>query len=124
MVTIMNVFTSYSYSACGNREHPAGNFQNESLTFPFNCVSRYILILAKLKGRGNPFLEGERRGATLQDYPQEHFVVIRDEKDSPFMKFEIIVPLLCFLLDPLTNKHFSTWSSIINLWKDSRTCQK
>ena len=40
---------------------------------------------------------------TLQDY---NLVDIRHEKVSPFVKFEIILPLLCFLLDPLTNKHF------------------
>ena len=39
----------------------------------------------------------------MQDY---HLVDIRHEKDSPLVKFEIILPLLCFLLDPLTNKHF------------------
>ena len=38
----------------------------------------------------------------MQDY---HLVDIKDEKVSPFVKFEIILPLLCFLLDPLTNKH-------------------
>ena len=97
------------------REHP-GNFQNKSVSSAFNWVSRYILFLAKLKST--------RREATLQDYPQEHLVVIRDEKVSPFVKFEIILPLLCFLLDPLTNKHCRTWSSMINLWIDSRTCQK
>ena len=31
---------------------------------------------------------------------------------------------LCFLLDPLTNKHCRTRISMINLWIDSRTCQK
>ena len=31
-------------------------------------------------------------------------VVIRDEKFSPFVKFEIILPLLCFSLDDPTNK--------------------
>ena len=33
----------------------------------------------------------------LAVYPQEHLVVMRDEKVSPFVKFEIIQPLLCFL---------------------------
>ena len=106
-----------------NREHP-GNFQNKSVSSAFNWVSRYILFLAKLKGRGRPFLEGARRGITLWDYPQEHLVVIRNEKVSPFVKFGIILPLLCFLLDPLTYKHCRTWSSMINLWIDSRTYQK
>ena len=50
--------------------------------------------------------------------------IIRDKKVSSFAKFEIILPFLCFLLDPLTNKHCRTWSSMINLWRDSRTCQK
>ena len=31
-----------------------------------------------------------------RDYPKEHLFVIRDDKISPFVKFEIIVPLLCF----------------------------
>ena len=57
----------------------------------------------------------------MQDY---HLVDIRDEEVSPFVKFEIILPLLSFLLDPLTYKHRRTWSSIINLWIDSRTCKK
>ena len=38
----------------------------------------------------------------MQDY---NLVDIRHEKVSPFVKFEIILPLLCFLLDSLTNKH-------------------
>ena len=45
-------------------------------------------------------------------------------KVSPFVKFEIIHFLLCFLLDLPTNKLSRTWSSIINLWIDSRTYQK
>ena len=83
-----------------NKKHSA-NFQNKSVGSAFNWVSRYILFLTKLKGRGSPFFEGPRRRATLWDYPQEHLVVRRDEKVSPFVKFEKILPLLCFLLDPL-----------------------
>ena len=63
----------------------------------------------------------KRRGTTLQDYT---LVDIRHEKVSPFLKFEITLSLLCFLLDPLTNKHYRTRSSMMNLWIDSRTCQK
>ena len=32
------------------------------------------------------------------------------------MKFETILPFLCLSLDPLTNKHCRTWSSIVKLW--------
>ena len=61
------------------------------------------------------------RGITLKDY---NLVDITHGKVSPLVKFEIILSLLCLLLDPLTNKHYRTWSSLINLWIDSRTCQK
>ena len=54
---------SSSYPTCGNKEHPA-NFQNKSVSSPFNGVSRYILFLAKMKGIGRPFLKGVR-GTTL-----------------------------------------------------------
>ena len=64
------------------------------------------------------------RGTALWDYPQEYLVVIRDEKVSPFVKFEKFLPLLCFLLDSLTNKHCWAWSFIINLWIDFRTYKK
>ena len=106
-----------------NRKHPS-NFQNKLMSLAFNWVSKYILFLAKLKGRGRPFLEGPSTGATFWDYPQKHLFVIGDEKVSTFVKFQKILPLLCFLLDPLTNKHCRTYSSMINLLIDSRTYQK
>ena len=31
---------------------------------------------------------------------------------------EMTLSLLCFLLDPLTNKYCRTWRSMINLWID------
>ena len=63
----------------------------------------------------------KRRRTTLQDY---NLVDIRHEKLSLFGKFEIILPLPCFLLGSLTNQHCGTWTSMINLWIDSRTSQK
>ena len=108
---------------CRNREHP-GNFQNKSASSPFNWLSRYILFLAKLKVRESPFMEGARSGAALWNYPKEYLVVIKDEKFCPFLKFETILPLLCCLLEPLTNKNCRIWSSVMNLWIDFRTRQK
>ena len=78
------------------------------------------IFLAKVKGRGRFFSKSARRGATLWDYLQEHLVAIRDET----LKVEIILPLLCFLLDALTYKDCRTWISMINFWIDSKTCQK
>ena len=107
-----------------NRE-PRGSFQNKSISSAFNWVSRYILFLAKLRGEENLSWRFQEGGLHwLWDYPQEHLVVIRDEKVSTFVKFEIILPLLCFLLGPLTSKNCKTWSSMTNFWIDSRTYQK
>ena len=44
------------------------------------------------------------------------------QKVSPFVKFEIMLPLLCFLLDPLQIS--IAGHNMINLWINSRTCQK
>ena len=115
--------------ARGNREHP-GNFQNKLVNSPFNWVSRYILLhcmecvqirsfsglhfpafelnTERYEGERRPFLGGARRETTLCDYPQEHLVAIRDENVSPFVKLEIILPFLCLLLDPFTNKYCKT----------------
>ena len=87
-----------------------------------NRVSRYILILAKLNGRGRPFLKGAKRGATLWHYPQEHLVGIRDEKVSFCEIWDNPTPLL-FLVELLTSKHCRTWSKLdminLNSWIDS-----
>ena len=99
----INYYKSVHHPIPAREKHP-DNFQNKLVGSAFNWVSRYILFLAKLNGRGRPLLEGPRRGTALWDYPQEHLVVIRDEKVSPFVKFEKILPFLCFSLDPLTNK--------------------
>ena len=43
-----------------------------------------------------------------------HLVDIRDEKVSPFGKFEIILALFCFLLDPLTNKGMEFYDKLVD----------
>ena len=58
-------------------------------------MSSSILFLAKLKGRSRSFPGGcKKRGHILRlipSSPQENLVVIRDEKVSPFVKFEIML---------------------------------
>ena len=49
----------------GNREH-AGNFRSKSVGYPFLWVFRYIIFLAKLKGKGRPILESVRRGDKMR----------------------------------------------------------
>ena len=86
-------------------------------------VQLYSLI-DKTEGEGRPVFDSAGRGNTLWDYPQEHLVVIRADKVSPVVKFKIILSFLWFLLDPFTNKRCRLWTSMINLWIDSRTRQK
>ena len=63
--------------------------------------TKCTIFLAKLKGRGRPFLEGARRGTTSSDYPQEHLVVIRDEKNLSFCEIQNNpIPLLLFIKSP------------------------
>ena len=63
-------------------------------------------LLGQTEGERKAFLEDAKRGTTFWDYPQQHLVVIRDAKVSPFVKFEIIVLLPCFLLDLLRDMEF------------------
>ena len=84
----------------GNREHP-GNFQNKSVSSPFSWVSRYIPFLAKWRGEEGFCWKVQGRGHTVRLSPRALGCHIRYEKVSPFVKFEIILLLLCFLLDSL-----------------------
>ena len=114
--------SSYSYSACRNREQ-FGNFQNKSVSSPFSWVHRYILFFPTWRGEEGLFW-GVKEGHPHCEITPKSLVVIRDENVSFFVKIEIILLFLCFLLDQLTNKHCRTWSSMINLRIDSRTYQK
>ena len=105
--------------------HPIlGNLQKKSVSSPFNWLPRYILFLAKLKRSGRLFLEGAGRWVALWEYHQEYLAVIKDERVCPFVKIKTILHPHFYLLDPLTNKHCRAWSSTINLWIDSSTCEK
>ena len=98
MLTIIKVFTFYTFPLsalclCGNREYP-GSFQNKLVSSAVNWLSRYILFLAKLKGRGKLLSWKPHCEITSKS----NLVVIRDEKVSPFAfeRLEIILSLLCF----------------------------
>ena len=67
-VRVVNKSVHHSIPTRGNREHP-GNFQNKSVSSLFNLVSRYILFLAKLKGRRRPFSKGARRAGHIVRLP-------------------------------------------------------
>ena len=104
MLIISKVFTIlYLLCLCGNREYP-DSFQNKAVNSSFKRVPTEV----RGKTEAERFFWRLQKGGPHCEiiYPQEHLVVMRDEKVSPFVKFEIIPqPLLCFLSDPLTNKN-------------------
>ena len=88
----------------------------------FQLSFQIFSLLSQTEGEINVFFRRVQGGRIVR-LSREHLVVIRDEKSYSVVKFEIILPLPCFLLDLLTNKHCRRWSSMINLWIDSRTCK-
>ena len=101
-------------------------FKKQISKISFQLSVQVCSLLGKSEGEKKTFLGGCKKGAGGQ-IMRFHPRVLDCHKRwtiSPFLKLEIILPLLCFLLDPLTDKQWRTWSSMINLWIDSRTCQK
>ena len=56
---------------------------------------------------------------------KSNWLLQETKKISLFVKFEIILPLLCYLSDPTTNNYISVKAFYENkiLWIDSRMCQ-
>ena len=109
--------------------HPIPTHENRKPIFKINqlCFRLSVQVYSlfgQTQGEREAFFEGCNMGGHIVGLPPKALVCQRDEKVSPFVKFEIILPLLCFLLSSLTNKHCRPWSSMINLWIDSRTYQK
>ena len=126
ILTIIKVFIIL-FLLCQWEQETPWQFSKQISKRSFQLSFRIYIssFLAQTEGEKKDLSwKGTRRRTTLWDYLQVHLVVIRDKKVSHFVKFEIILPLLSFFTRPLTNKHYRTWSSMINLRIDSRTCQK
>ena len=107
-----------------NREYP-GNFQKQISKLPFQLSVQVYSLLGQTEGERKVFSGGcKKKGGCIVRLSPRALCCHKKWKVYPFVKFEIIVPLLCCLLDPLKNRHDRTWSSMINWWIDSRTCQK
>ena len=72
-------------------------FSKQISKFSFQLSFQTYSLLGQTEGERKAFSGGCKKGDHIGDYPQEHLVVMRDEKVSHFVKFEIIQPLLCFL---------------------------
>ena len=100
-------------------------FSKQISKLSFQVSAQVYSLLAQTEGERKVFFEGrKKKGEHIMRLPPEYLAVTRDEKVSPFVKFEVILPLLCFLLDPLTNKHFMTWNFMKDLCIDSKSSQK
>ena len=95
MLTIIKVFIIL-FLLCLWEQGTPWQFSKQTSKLSFQLSFQIYSLLGQTEGKERPFLEGAKRGITLRDYPQEHLVVMGDEKVSPFVKFEIIQPLLCF----------------------------
>ena len=123
MLTIIKVFIIL-FLLCLWEQGTPWQFSKQIRKLSFQLSFQIYSLLGQTEGERKAFFGGCKKGDHIVRYPQEYLVVMRDEKVYPFVKFEIIQPLLCFLSDSLTNKHCKTWSPIIKLCIYSRTCQK
>ena len=123
MSPIIKVFIILFLLCLWEQETP-WQFSKQIRKLSFQVSVQIYSLLGQTEGERKTFFRGCKKGDHIVRLSPEHLAVIRDEKVSTFVKFEIILPLLCFLSDPLTSKHCRIWSSMINLWIDSRTCQK
>ena len=115
----MGVFTIL-FLLCLWKQGTPQQFLKQISKLSFQLNVQIYSLLGQTEGEKKAFFGGCKKGGANCEITD----VIRDEKVSPFVKFELILPFLCFLLYPLRNKHCRTWSSMINLWIDSRTCEK
>ena len=70
------------------------------------------------------FFGGCKKGCRILRLPPRAISCHKRWKSISFCEIWNNLTLVCSLLGSLTNKHCRVWSSMINLWIDSRTCQK
>ena len=93
MLTIIKVFIIL-FLLCLWEQGASWQFSNKISKLSFQLSFQIYSFLAWTEGERKAFFwKGAKRETTVQDY---HLVDIRHEKVSLFMKFEIILPLLCF----------------------------
>ena len=81
----------------------------------YSLSVRVYSLFGQIEGKRRIFFEEcKDGGGHSMRLPQEHLVVIRDEKNIFFCEIQNNSPLVCYLLNPLTNKYSRAWSSMIN----------
>ena len=98
-------------------------FPKQISKLSFQLSFQIYSLLAQTVGE-RTFLEGCKKGDHIVRLSPRVFDWYKRWKSLSFCKIWNNLPLLCFLLDLLTNRHCRAWSSMIKFWRDSRTCQK
>ena len=123
MLTIIKVFINL-FLLCLWKKRTPKKFSKQISGLSFQLSFQVCSLFGQNEGEWKAFFRDCKKGAHVVKLTPRALGCHERWKVSPFVKFEIILPLLCFLLDHLTNKHCRALSSMINLWKDSRTCRK
>ena len=103
MLTIIQVFIIL-FLLCLCEQGTPWQFSKQINKLSFQLSFQIYPLLAQTEGERKVFFGGCKRGGGphCEIIPKSTWLyVMRDEKVSPFVKFEIILPLLCFLSDPL-----------------------
>ena len=104
MLTIIKVLIILFLLCLWEQETP-WQFSKQISKPAFQLSVQIYSLLGQTEGERNAFLGGCKKEDCIVRLSPRALPAVRNEKVSPFVKFEIILPLLCFLLDPLTNKH-------------------
>ena len=81
-------------------------FSKQISKLSFQLSFQIYCLIAQIEGERKAFYGGcKKEDHIVILSPRAFLVVMRDEKVFPFVKVEIILLLLCFLPNSLTNKH-------------------
>ena len=104
MLTIIKVLIIL-FLLCLWKQGTLWKFSKKISKLSFQLSVQIYSLLGQTQGEMEVFFGGCKKGDNIVRLFPEDLAVIRAEKVSPFVKFEIILPQLCFILDLLTNKH-------------------
>ena len=104
MLTIIKVFIIL-FLLCQWEQGAPWQFSKQIGKLSFQLSFQIYSLLAQTEGERKAFFLRVQEGGP---HCKIIILLIQDMKASPFVKFEIILLLLCFLLDSLTNKHYRT----------------
>ena len=122
MLTIIKVFIIL-FLLCLWEQGTPWQFSKQISKLSFQLSSVHVKLGQTEEDR-KTFFGGCKKGGRIARSPPRAFGCHKRWKSLSFCEIWNNPTPLCCLLDPLTNKRCRAWSSMINFWIDSRTCQK